>query len=233
MLAPEGNVRKDTGRQWRAHSGSDDLKEFKCCCCSTSRVQLFETPWAAACQASCPSPSPGVCSNLGALSQWCRPTVSKRYLQKQGQRVVEPRGWCSTCGQQHLGSLTPLGLRGKGWGWSSNLTGEGSWAEAVTFSEGAASTWELGKQVPRTSRPSVYFSAESLYWMTYQGAKSRSLIMVHKVSLSEDKAAQTKIKKTVFHFPVIFTLYSWAMRCLPVSPCLNSYTAALPAKQPQ
>ena len=26
-----------------------------------SHVQLFVTPWTAACQASCPSPSPGVC----------------------------------------------------------------------------------------------------------------------------------------------------------------------------
>ena len=40
-----------------------------------SCVQLFETPWAAACQAS-PSllPSPGPCSNSFLLSRWYHPT---------------------------------------------------------------------------------------------------------------------------------------------------------------
>ena len=40
-----------------------------------SRVWLFVTPWTAACQASCPSPSPGACSNSCPLSQWCHPTI--------------------------------------------------------------------------------------------------------------------------------------------------------------
>ena len=39
-------------------------------------VWLFATPWTAACQASCPSPSPGACSNLCPLSWWCHPTIS-------------------------------------------------------------------------------------------------------------------------------------------------------------
>ena len=34
-----------------------------------SRVRLFVTPWTAACQASLPSPTPGVHSNSGPLSQ--------------------------------------------------------------------------------------------------------------------------------------------------------------------
>ena len=33
-----------------------------------SHVQLFEAPWTAACQASCPSLSPRVCSNSCPLS---------------------------------------------------------------------------------------------------------------------------------------------------------------------
>ena len=43
------------------------------CCCSLSRVQLFVTPLTAAPQASCPSLSPGVCSNSCPLDQWCHP----------------------------------------------------------------------------------------------------------------------------------------------------------------
>ena len=39
-------------------------------------VWLFETPWTAARQTSCPSLSPRVCSNSGPLSQWCHPIIS-------------------------------------------------------------------------------------------------------------------------------------------------------------
>ena len=41
-----------------------------------SRVQLFATQWIAACQVSCPSPTPGVHSDLCPLSRWCHPTIS-------------------------------------------------------------------------------------------------------------------------------------------------------------
>ena len=40
---------------------------------SLSRVQLFATPWTAACQAS---PTPGAYSNSCPLSWWCHPTIS-------------------------------------------------------------------------------------------------------------------------------------------------------------
>ena len=40
-----------------------------------SQVRLFETPWTAACQASCPSPSPRACANSCPLSWWCHPTI--------------------------------------------------------------------------------------------------------------------------------------------------------------
>ena len=43
---------------------------------SLSRVQLFATPWTKAHQASCPSPSPGACSDSCASSQWCHSTIS-------------------------------------------------------------------------------------------------------------------------------------------------------------
>ena len=47
---------------------------------SLSRVRLFATPWTAAHQASCPSPTPGACSNSCPLSQWCHPTISSSVI---------------------------------------------------------------------------------------------------------------------------------------------------------
>ena len=41
-----------------------------------SRVWIFATPWAAALQASRPSPTPGVYSNSLPLSQWWHPAIS-------------------------------------------------------------------------------------------------------------------------------------------------------------
>ena len=43
---------------------------------SLSCVQLFATPWTAACPAPCPSSSVGVCSNSHPLSQWCHLNTS-------------------------------------------------------------------------------------------------------------------------------------------------------------
>ena len=43
---------------------------------SLSHVQIFETPWSATCQLSCPSLSPGVWTNSCPLSQWCHPIIS-------------------------------------------------------------------------------------------------------------------------------------------------------------
>ena len=41
-----------------------------------SHVRLFVTPWAAAHQATCPSPTPRVYSNSCPLCRWCHPTIS-------------------------------------------------------------------------------------------------------------------------------------------------------------
>ena len=41
-----------------------------------NHVWLFGTPWTAALQVPCPSPSPRVCSNSCPLSRWCHPTIS-------------------------------------------------------------------------------------------------------------------------------------------------------------
>ena len=47
---------------------------------SLSHVRLFAIPWTAACQASCPSPTPVVYSNSCPLSQWCHPTISSSVI---------------------------------------------------------------------------------------------------------------------------------------------------------
>ena len=41
-----------------------------------SHVWVFAIPWTAACQASCPSLSPGACSNLCPFNWWCHPSIS-------------------------------------------------------------------------------------------------------------------------------------------------------------
>ena len=41
-----------------------------------SRVQLFATPWIAACGPPYPSTTPGVHSNSRPSSRWCHPTIS-------------------------------------------------------------------------------------------------------------------------------------------------------------
>ena len=43
---------------------------------SLSNVRLFVTPWTAAHQASCPSPTLGVHPNPCPSSRWCHPTIS-------------------------------------------------------------------------------------------------------------------------------------------------------------
>ena len=47
---------------------------------SLSRVRLFATPWIAARQASCPSPTPRVYSNSCPSSQWCHPAISSSVI---------------------------------------------------------------------------------------------------------------------------------------------------------
>ena len=43
---------------------------------SLSHIRLFATPWTAAPRPPCPSPAPGVYSDLCPLSRWCHPTIS-------------------------------------------------------------------------------------------------------------------------------------------------------------
>ena len=45
-----------------------------------SHVWLFVTPWTAAHQPSCPSPTSGACSNSCPSNQWCHPTISSSVI---------------------------------------------------------------------------------------------------------------------------------------------------------
>ena len=47
---------------------------------SLSCIRLFTTPWTAAHQAPCPSPTPGVYPNSCPLNQWCHPTISSSVI---------------------------------------------------------------------------------------------------------------------------------------------------------
>ena len=47
---------------------------------SLSHVWHFDTPWIAAHQASCPSPTPGVHSNSCLSSRWCHPAISSSVI---------------------------------------------------------------------------------------------------------------------------------------------------------
>ena len=47
---------------------------------SLSRVWFFATPWTAAHQPSCPSPTPRACPNSCPLSRWCHPTISSSVI---------------------------------------------------------------------------------------------------------------------------------------------------------
>ena len=53
--------------------GTEDFRPVQF---SHSVIQLFMTPWTAACQASCSSPTPRAYSNICPLSRWSHPTIS-------------------------------------------------------------------------------------------------------------------------------------------------------------
>jgi len=67
LLTPVGSSKKQESSRKTSQFSSVQL---------LSRVRLFATPWTAARQASCPSPTPRVYSNSCPLSQWCHPTIS-------------------------------------------------------------------------------------------------------------------------------------------------------------
>ena len=79
---------------------------------SLSCVRLFATPWIAARQASCPSPTSGVHSDSRPLSQWCHPAISSS---------VVPFSFCPNPSQHQslfqwvLWAKSELDTRNTGW----------------------------------------------------------------------------------------------------------------------
>ena len=89
---------------------------------SLSRVQLFATPWTAACQASCPSVSSGVCPSSWPLNQWLLPTISSSLslffcLHSFQASGSFPMNWLSSSDGQSIGasalaSVLPMNIQG-------------------------------------------------------------------------------------------------------------------------
>ena len=89
---------------------------------SLSHVQLFVTPWTAACQASL-SFAPGVCSNLCPLSRWCYLTISSSVVPfsscPQSFPLLRsfPVSWLFSSSGQSIGasaltSVLPMNIQG-------------------------------------------------------------------------------------------------------------------------
>ena len=91
---------------------------------SLSHVQLFATPSTAAHHTTLPCPllSPGVCSDLCPLSQWCHPTVLSSvtdfsWLQYFPALGSFPMSWLFALGDQNIGasasaSVLPVDIQG-------------------------------------------------------------------------------------------------------------------------
>ena len=89
---------------------------------SLSHVRLFLTPWTAACQVFCPSPSPGACSNSCPLSWWCHPIISSSVIFFFSCLLSFPASGsfpmsCFTSGGQSIGisasaSVVPMNIQG-------------------------------------------------------------------------------------------------------------------------
>ena len=71
----------------------------------------------------CPSPSPGVCSNSGPLSQWCHPTISSSVVPFSSSLLSFPASrsflmsWLFVSGGQSIGaaasaSVLPMNIHG-------------------------------------------------------------------------------------------------------------------------
>ena len=90
---------------------------------SLSRVQLFLTPWTAACQASQSFTISQSLPNSCPLSQWCHPVISSSgipfstYLQSFPASGSFPMSWLFTSGGQSIetsvsASVLPMNIQG-------------------------------------------------------------------------------------------------------------------------
>ena len=174
MFAPEGDVRKDTGRPWRAHSGSEDLKEFKCCCCR-SVTQLCPTLW-----------DPTGCSSPGFLSF----TISQSLLRLGSVESMVPFNHLKEIFTKARSEGSGAGGRGRGstWGVATSGLPDASGPEGARGA-GGPPTWSTadwrgrpgwgcdlheraGEASSQNASP-LYCSAEGLCRTAYQGAGGR------------------------------------------------------------
>ena len=94
---------------------------------SLSCVRLFATPWIAARQASCPSPSPGVHSNSRPSSWWCLPAISSSVVSSSCPQSLPasesfPMSQLFSWGGQSTGvSALASFLPKKSQGWSASV----------------------------------------------------------------------------------------------------------------
>ena len=88
-----------------------------------SHVQPAVIPWTAACQLSCPSPPPGVCSYSCPLRQWCHLTISSSvapfsYPESFAASGSFPMSQLFASGSQSIGasaSISVLLMNIQGW----------------------------------------------------------------------------------------------------------------------
>ena len=76
---------------------------------SLSHFQFFVTPWMQHARLPCSAPTPGACSNLCPLSQWCHPTISSAIipfscLQSFPASGSLQRSWLFASGGQSTGA---------------------------------------------------------------------------------------------------------------------------------
>ena len=90
---------------------------------SSSCFWLFVSPWTAACQPPCYSPSPEVCSSSCPLHWWCHPAISSSDVlfsfcpQSFPASGTFPVSWLFTSGDQKTGAsasapVLPMSIRG-------------------------------------------------------------------------------------------------------------------------
>ena len=93
------------------------------CCSVTFPLQLFATPWTAACQASLSITIARACLNSCPLSQWCHTTISSSIilfsscLQSFPASGSCPRSWLFSLDGQSIGpsasaSVLPMNIQG-------------------------------------------------------------------------------------------------------------------------
>ena len=126
---------------------------------SLSCVRLFATPWTAAPQASCPSPTPRVHPNSCPLSWWCHPTISSSVIPFSSCSQSFPASGAFqmsqlfSSGGQSIGvsaSASVLPMNTQDWsslGWTSWISLQSKGLSRVFFNTTVQKHWFFGTQL--------------------------------------------------------------------------------------